>query len=297
MALKIASLADVRALGHEYGWDQRMIEATLTQAIQLCYAERGMLVEVEVDLGRGQVSARRRTGHGEHGVWVDIDNPLMPTIGQFMNVMELRLWGDGAPGRILEGDVQGYRDGGIIYKVLNQFVYIPENLLSVLDYQKKPAVGSKQVLALCASKDGQGMRIATRRGKEFVAAVMECYYPRCISKIWMGASNSWAVIRMQADVMGKWLENDGVNVKFLQGILGLRRITLIPEGQGLSRQEQADSEVKHFVNNAWRKCKIAELQPHRVVIQTPLDEPDPRKLRTFTAMLQKICPERQVVIV
>lgn len=294
--MKIAHLDDIRAIGKEYGWDDRTIEETLAHAIRLCYAERGMLAEVDVDMASGSVVARRRAGEADRGVWIDIEKPLMPTVKMFINVMEMRQWGDGAPGRILEGEVSGYRDGGVLYRVLSQFVVVPENLLSVADYQKKPAINTKQVIVLCASKDQYNMRMATRRGKEFVAAVMECYYPDCVSGIWMGASNSWAVIRMKPDVMSKWLENDGVNVKYLQNELGLRRITLLPEGVGETEQDRADSEVKHFVNNAWRKCKIAELSPRRIVLHTPLDEADPRKLRTFCSMLQKIAPEREQVI-
>jgi hypothetical protein len=294
--MKIANLDDIRAIGKEYGWDDRTIEETLAHAIRMCYAERGMLAEVDVDMASGTIAARRRAGEADRGVWIDIDKPLMPTVKMFINVMEMRQWGDGAPGRILEGEVTGYRDGGVLYRVLSQFVVVPENLLSVTDYQKKPAIGQKQVIVLCASKDQYNMRMATRRGKEFVAAVMECYYPDCVSGIWMGASNSWAVIRMNPEVMTKWLENNGVNVKYLQNELGLRRITLVPEGEGATEQERADAELKHFVNNAWRKCKIAELYPTKIVLHTPLDEADPRKLRTFCSMLQKLAPEREQVI-
>lgn len=294
--MKIANLDDIRGIGKEYGWDDRTIEETLAHAIRMCYAERGMLAEVDVDMATGTIAARRRAGEADRGVWIDIDKPLMPTVKMFINVMEMRQWGDGAPGRILEGEVCGFRDGGVLFRVLSQFVTVPENLLSVSDYQKKPAVGQKQVIVLCASKDQYNMRMATRRGKEFVAAVMECYYPDCVSGIWMGASNSWAVIRMKPDVMSKWLENGGVNVKYLQNELGLRRITLVPEGEGESDQERADSEIRHFVNNAWRKCKIAELHPNKIVLHTPLDEADPRKLRTFCSMLQKLAPEREQVI-
>lgn len=295
--MQIANLENVRKIGEEYGWNDAVIEQALANAIRLCYAEKGMLVEVDVNMGEGSISARRRNGEAERGVWVDIRNPIMPSIKMFMQIIEMQQWGDGSPGRIVEGVVAGYRDGGVIYRVAHKLIYVPENLLSVLDFHEKPQLGENQVLALVASKDkDSGMRMATRRGVEFVAAVMEAYYPDCISGIWMGASNSWAVIRMRADVMSEWLENGGVNVQHLQKVLGVRRITLIPAGEDEDEQVARDGEIRHFVNNAWKACQIRELTPRRIVLFTPLDSNDPRKLRTFCSMLKKIAPEREQIV-
>ncbi len=296
--MQIADLDAIKKLGSEYGWTQRQLEMALANAIRLAYVDRDMLVEVDVNFEFESISVRRRNGFAEHGVWIEISNPILPNLKAFMATMELMQFGDGAPGRIIEGEVAGFRDGGIIYRLPeDKFVFVPENLISVMDFHTKPPVGTRQVLAMCASIDTPSkMRVATRRGKEFVSAVTEEYYPECITGIWMGASNSWSVIRMQPDHMSAWLEKDGVNVKHLQTVLGLRRITLIPDGKGESEQEKRDSEVKHFVNNAWKACKIAALEPDRIVIHTPIDKPDPRKLRTFASMLQKLAPERQQTI-
>lgn len=295
--MDIADLDRIKAIGADYGWSDYQLEAALTNAIRLSYVERDMLVEVDVNLNLGTISARRRNGYGDRGVWIDIEKTILPTVKQFMEVMDLMQWGDGAPGRVMEGEVVGFRDGGVIYRVQENLVMIPENLLAVHDYHNKPPLGTKQVLTLCASVDPVSkMRIATRRGKEFVAAVTEEYYPHCVSGIWMGASNSWAVIRMPADDMTHWLESGGVNVKHLQSVLGLRRITLLPDGRGETLQERRDSEIKHFVNNAWKDCSIGVLEPDRIVLQTPLGQQDPRKLRTFISMLKKIAPEREQVI-
>ena len=130
-----------------------------------------------------------------------------------------------------------------------------------------------------------------------VLSVTEAYYTDCVTGMWMGASNSWAVIRMRAEDMSTWLENGGVNVKHLQQVCGLRRITLLPQGKGDTEQEIKDMEIKHFVNNAWKDCKIALLEPDRVVIHTPMERPDPRKQRTFASMLTKIAPERHQIII
>lgn len=296
--MQIADLDAIKKLGSEYGWTQRQLEMALSNAIRLAYVDRDMLVEVDVNFEFESIAVRRRNGYAEHGVWIEISNPILPNLKAFMATMELMQFGDGAPGRIIEGEVAGFRDGGIIYRLPeDKFVFVPENLISVMDFHTKPPVGTRQVLAMCASIDTPSkMRVATRRGKEFVSAVTEEYYPDCITGIWMGASNSWSVIRMQPDHMSAWLEKDGVNVKHLQTVLGLRRITLIPDGKGETEQEKRDSEVKHFVNNAWKACKIAALEPDRIVIHTPIDKPDPRKLRTFASMLQKLAPERQQTI-
>ncbi|MBI1308512.1 MAG: hypothetical protein GC129_01460 [Proteobacteria bacterium] len=296
--MNIVDIPTIKKIGEEYGWTERQLELALANAIRLSYVDRGMLVEVDVNLDLADITVRRRNGFGEHGVWVDINNPILPTTKQLITTMELMQWGDGAPGRILEAEVAGFRDAGIIYRIQDdKFVFIPENLLSVMDFHEKPPVGTRQVVAMCASVEPVSkMRIATRRGKEFVAAVTEEYYPDCITAIWMGASNSWAVIRMKPEHMSAWLEKDGINVKHLQTILGLRRITLIPDGKGETDQEKRDNEIKHFVNNAWKACKIQSLEPNRIIIHTPLEQQDPRKLRTFQSMLQKIAPEREQVI-
>ncbi len=296
--MNILDIPTIRKIGDEYGWTDRQIELALANAIRLSYIDRAMHVECDVSLELADITVRRRNGYGEHGVWIDINNPILPSTKQLIAAMEVLQYGDGAPGRILEGEVAGYRDGGIIYRVNeDKFVIVPENLMAVADFHEKPPVGTKQVLAMCAAIDPVSkMRHASRRGKEFVAAVTEEYYPGCISAIWMGASNSWAVLRMAPEHMSAWLEADGINVKHLQTVLGLRRITLIPDGKGESDQEKRDNEVKHFINNAWKACKIAVLEATRIVIHTPLEGQDPRKLRTFQSMLQKIAPEREQVI-
>ncbi len=296
--MEIADLEQVKCIGQEYGWEEHLLEHALCTAIRLCYIEREQLVEVDVNFVFGTISARRRTGYGDRGHWVDIEKPLLPTVKQFIDVMEMMQWGDGAPGRIMEGEVAGYRDGGIIYRVQENLVFVPESLVAVADYHNKPPLGTLQVLALCGSLDPVSkMRISSRRGREFVLSVTEAYYTDCVTGMWMGASNSWAVIRMRAEDMSTWLENGGVNVKHLQQVCGLRRITLLPQGKGDTEQEIKDMEIKHFVNNAWKDCKIALLEPDRVVIHTPMERPDPRKQRTFASMLTKIAPERHQIII
>ena len=288
----------VKQMGQEYGWDTRTIEEALANAIRLCYAEKGMLVEADVNMAMGTIACRRRNGEGERGLWVDIRDPLMPSGQMFMQVMQMQQWGDGSPGRVMEGVVGGFRDGGEIYRVSHNMVFVPKELLSVMDYHTLPALGEEQVLSLISSKDTvSGLRMGTRRGHEFVAAVMDCYYPGCVSGIWMGASNAWAVIRMHSDVMGEWLEQEGINLKHLQEVLGIRRITLIPAGESDDPQENKDAELKHFIGNAWRACKVVEMSPSRVVLRTPLETNDPRKLRTFSSLLDKIAPEREQIIV
>lgn len=286
-------------LGADYGWPERQLEMAMATTIRLMYLDQGMLAEVEVNLPEQSIAVRRRNGQGRTGHWVDIGKPLIPATAHILATMHLMQYGDGAPGRVLEGTVSGYRQGGVLYRIKpDKTVLIPENLLSVVDSFKPPAVGTSQILALLAGVDeGSGLRLATRRGREFIASVLEMYYPECVSGIWTGASNSWAVIRMKPEHVTAWLEKGGINLKTMQQILGLKRITLLPEGRGNTPQECADNELKHFVNNAWKACRIMELTPERVVINTPLDDQDPKKLRTFTAMVQKIVTDRDVKVV
>lgn len=296
--MKIINLEAVKQIGAEYGWDDRALEDTLANAIRMCYAEKGMHAEVDVNMKEGTIAARRRSGISDRGVWIDIDNPLMPSMKMFMSIMEQQQWGKGDAGRILEAEVAGYRDGGVIYRSSGQFVVIPENLLSVSDFRKRPEIGEKQVIVLCSSKDKYGLKTATRRGKEFVGAVMECYYPDCISGLFMGASNSWAVIRMSKEHMENWVAEEGANLRYLQKVLGIRRITLIPESELETDQMRKDEELTSFINSAWKNCEISKLEPSNVIINLPLDAPvDPRKLRTFSSMLSKVAPEREFEIV
>lgn len=289
----------IKDLGGKYGWPPRLLEMAVATAIRLSYLDKDMLAEADVNLALGTIAVRRRNGRGREGIWVDIDKPLLPTAPQVVATMELLQYGDGAPGRVLEGVVTGYQSSGVIYRIReDRHVLVPENLLSVTDVFNKPQLGAKQVLALIASTDeASKLRLATRRGREFVASVIEEYYPDCVSGIWTGASNSWAVIRMKPEHVTAWLEKGGINMKMMQQLLGLKRITLLPEGQGETPQERADNELKHFVNNAWKACRIMEITPARVVIHTPLDDQDPKKIRTFTSMLKKISPDREAVVV
>jgi hypothetical protein len=296
--MKIINLEAVKKIGDEYGWTDRQLEETLANAIRLCYAEKGQHAEVDVNMMNGTIAVRRRSGVGDRGVWIDIEKPLMPSMKMFLSVMEQQQWGKGDAGRILEGEVAGYRDGGVLYRVSGQFVTVPENLLSVADYKKRPDIGDKQVIVLCSSKDKYNMKTATRRGKEFVGAVMECYYPSCISALWMGASNSWAVIRMSKDHMDEWTADEGQNLRFIQGVLGIRRITIIPESEAETEQERRDEELQSFIASAEKHCEVSKLEPTNVTINLPLDAPiDPRRLRTFVSMLKKVSPEREFEIV
>lgn len=296
--MKMINLEAVRKIGEEYGWEDRLLEDTLANAIKMCYSEKGMHAEVDVNIKEGTIAVRRRSGVADKGVWIDIDNPLMPSMKMFMSVMEEQQWGKGDAGRILEAEVAGYRDGGVIYRVSGQFVIIPENLLSVADYKKRPEIGEKQIIVLCSSKDKHGLKTATRRGKEFVGAVMECYYPNCITEMWMGASNSWAVIKMSEDVMKEWMAEEGANLRYLQKILGIRRITLIPESDQEISLERDREELSSFIYSAWKGAEISTIDDLNVVINIPLEEEiDPRKMRTFMSMLKKISPEREFQIV
>lgn len=295
---KRLSVTDLPVMEAEFGWDRRRLEIAMENAIRLAYLDRNMIAEADVNITYGTLAVRRRNGAGPKGEWVDIDSPLVPTRNELILTMEMMQYGDGAPGRVVEGVVESLRPDGIVYGMRdNRKVVVPDNLLSVHDTYNKPAVGTKQVLALIAGKDpATGFRLATRRGREFVASVLEEFQPECVSGVWTGASNSWAVIRMKPQNVSQWLENGGMNMKAMQALLGLKRITLIPEGKGETDEERFENELKNFVNNAWKDCLVRRITPEEVTVYTPIHDQDPKKLRTFTSMLKKIVPERNIVV-
>ncbi len=292
------TLPELQAMEAELGWPRRKVELAMETAIRLAYLDRNMVAEADCNLTHQTLAVRRRNGAGPKGEWVDIASPLIPNRSELILTMEMMQYGDGAPGRVVEGVVEELRPDGIVYGMRdNRKVVVPENLLSVNDTYNKPSLGTKQVLALIAGKDeATGHRLASRRGKEFVASVLEEFQPDCVSGVWTGASNSWAVIRMSAANVSNWLENGGMNMKAMQALLGLKRITLMPEGKGESEEERFENELKHFVNNAWKDCLVRRITPEEVTVYTPIHDQDPKKLRTFTSMLKKIIPDRNVVV-
>lgn len=292
------SVVDLIPLIAEYGWTPRRMELAMATAIRLAYLDRNMLAEVDVNIALNSVAVRRRNGGGSKGGWVDIAKPLMPTRNGLLLTMEMMQYGDGAPGRVVEGVVREVLPQGVVYGLRdNRTVLVPANLMSVNDTFQAPAVGTKQVLALVTGTDeSTGHRMATRRGREFVASVLEEFHPHCVTGVWTGASNSWAVIRMSADDVTAWLEKGGINLKTIQALLGLKRITLMPEGKGNTPEERFENELKHFVNNAWKACLVRRITPEEITVYTPMDDQDPKKLRTFTSMLKKIVPDRNVVV-
>ncbi len=292
------SIPLLATMAADYGWPLRLVEMAAANAIRLEYLDRDMLAEADVNLTLGTLAVRRRNGGGPHGQWVDIDSPLLPTRRDIIHTMDLLQFGDGAPGRVVEATVQEHSPQGVIYRLgESRRILVPTDLLSVQDTFKRPDVGTKQILVMLAGTDtSTGCRMATRRGKEFVASVMEEFHPQCVSGIWTGASNSWAVIRMKPAHVSTWLEKGGINMKAMQQLLGLKRITLVPEGDGATPLERADNEIRHFVNNAWKACIVRHLTPEKVVIYTPLDDQDPKKIRTFTSMLSKIVSNRTIEV-
>ncbi|MFZ2586571.1 MAG: hypothetical protein WAZ18_00375 [Alphaproteobacteria bacterium] len=292
------SVTDASTLEAEFGWPRRMVELAMANAIRLAYLDRNMVAEADVNITEGTLAVRRRNGGGSKGEWVDIDDPLLPTRHELIMSMDMMQYGDGAPGRVVEGVVKQHRADGVVYGLRdNRTVVVPANLMSVQDTFHKPEIGTKQVLALITgTDDATGHKLATRRGREFVASVLEEFHPECVTGVWTGASNSWAVIRMKPQHINTWLENKGMNIKAMQALLGLKRITLMPEGQGSTPDEKFENELKHFVNNAWKNCLIRRITPTEVTVYTPMDDQDPKKLRTFTSMLKKIVPDRNIVV-
>jgi hypothetical protein len=90
--MNIVDIQTIRKIGEEFGWTERQLELALANAIRLSYVDRAMLVEVDVNLELAAITVRRRSGFGEHGVWIDINNPILPSTKQLIGTMELMQW-------------------------------------------------------------------------------------------------------------------------------------------------------------------------------------------------------------
>ena len=291
--LNFAAIAELGAARNHSIFE---LEKALSTAIRLRHLDQKELVEVDVNIQSQTVAARKRVGQGRQGAWTELA-PLLPSRDEFMAALAMLQWGNGEPGQVLEANlVKVTPKGTFIYQTGENLVAVPADLQSVAQTQVAPKLGDEHLVVLCGGTDEEtGYRRATRRGQQYVEAVVELYLPGSTSGVWLGASNSWALIRMEKEFMDSWLEKGGVNVRHLQDVLGLRRITLVPAGTVEDQTARENFEIKHFINNTWRHCKIIELTPTQVVLAQPVDAPDTRKVRTLTAMFHKFMPNRELI--
>ncbi|MDX3978228.1 hypothetical protein [Shinella sp.] len=108
----------------------------------------------------------------------------------------------------------------------------------------------------------------------------------------MGASNSWLVFRIHPDFVEMFRQHDGLLIKQLPPVLGLRRITFSKFSLERDTGEYKRAELEDFITAAWDGCSILSWnwQDKNIAIKTPGSWSDSRKSRTFSAMLKKAFP-------
>lgn len=110
--------------------------------------------------------------------------------------------------------------------------------------------------------------------------------------LWVGASNSWVVMRLGEEDKSILLAAGGALQKELVELLMVRRVTLFQRTELDNAGDVATAnleEMRNFVNDSYKHLRI-DLSDDQEVVFFHQDNPvaDPRKNRTFLAMFKKI---------
>lgn len=164
---------------------------------------------------------------------------------------------DHMPGAVIHAAVLERHEHGTAFTADGHRFLIPTELLASLDTETIPPPGASQVIAVLAKSDPvTGYRHATRRGAAFIAGVFDTYLPNALSGAWVGASSSWGVVRMPDKIISHCLEAGGVKIRALQAIVGLKRLSLIPDGEGDTPEEREADCLRHCLGVVWPEAKI-----------------------------------------
>jgi len=197
--------------------------------------------------------------------------------------------------RVLQATVEEHLQHGIVYATANQRLIIPSDLMAVADVCAPPTTGTAQSVALLSSRDPRtGLQRASRRGAEFVSGVLEHFDPGCVEGTWVGASNSWAVVKMDPHHKAAWLEVGGTKARAVQSILGLKRLSIFEAGQGSTDAQRVENELRHVLSCIWTHARLLSLEENRAVITAPRDE---THTRAALPMLRKIMPGLSIELV
>jgi hypothetical protein len=192
--------------------------------------------------------------------------------------------------------------GDIKVSGLGREFSLAENLISTAWYQERPAPGT---LGYFVTRREKGQ--ITQRGQQFVLAVLGVLFPvnsdtTNLTEVFMGASNSWAVVVTSTKKKGGLLANGGALARQLQHICGLRRVTVT------ARYEDSEIEIKNFVNDGYKDIKdlsigeefvwgrIRDAQALHEHVARGESIYDERKVRTFLSMWEKVFPELGIVV-
>ncbi|WP_157756052.1 hypothetical protein [Pseudoalteromonas translucida] len=160
------------------------------------------------------------------------------------------------------------------------------------------------------------IRKATARGAHYIGDCMHLFFPTSKNwkdtnprssridtvhedqkiewdgDLWLGASNSWAVMRSSAINKSLLLSNNGTLVKELQNNVYLRRITIFEKSkivEDIDIRYFEQREIIQFTNDAYSDLDIFFGENDEVIFcNSKLFDSDPRKNRTFLSMFNKI---------
>jgi hypothetical protein len=109
--------------------------------------------------------------------------------------------------------------------------------------------------------------------------------------LWMGASNSWAALRLTGTYKSMFLASEGKLQKELVNGLGIRRLTAFEKcgvSDRVSAQLAERTEIRHFTNDAYSDLEVFFGENDEVLFAVNTDFVDPRKLRSFSSIFTKI---------
>ncbi|TDT92494.1 pentapeptide repeat protein [Azorhizobium sp. AG788] len=206
------------------------------------------------------------------------------------------------PGVLFVGSVVNDYGDRIDVKGLGRTFTLADNLLSANWLYNRPAV--KEFGFFATRRNNQ----ITQRGAQFVGAVADMLFPFALdttspTEVFMGASNSWAVLITSPAKKSGFLANGGAIARQVQRACGIRRITIT------TRSDNQESEIKNFVNDGY--ADIKEIEINGSIVWGRLSHGRDRllellnigdsvyqdgKVKTFIAMWTKVFPEFDIIV-
>lgn len=184
---------------------------------------------------------------------------------------------------------------GVIYKTAADLLFMPTDLRAFTDAFTRPPAGSSHLIAQLSSIDPEtGLTRATRRGATFITGVFEAHLPGCVSGAWVGASNSWGIVKMPQADKTAWLEHGGMKIRAMQSILGLKRLSVFQSGIGPTPDEREANEFRHLISSIWSPARIVSFGPDATTLRVPANSPSER---AALSVLQKIHPEMRIHLI
>jgi hypothetical protein len=219
----------------------------------------------------------------------------------------------------LKGAVARNGQTCLVFDVSGQDVHVPLNLvgggllhrfsdkerrerasdLAVGELDRRAAALAPTFVFLNMIRPRDGHLFGTTRGEDYVRSFFRLVYPGGLvirqqrEDLWLGSSNSWAVMRMHPLSMTSFLAGGGWMAPTVAEALLLGRVTVVPSypHEGAFR---FISELRHFTNNGWEDLEIEQIQKDMVVFRGPVE--DERKKRSFESMFMKVFPGYQPIV-